>query len=112
MLKKEELKGNVFKKELNLYKCRYGYHNQNTTGGNFGLDFYLKEEFNPKTDFTLNGNYDTKGEILNLSLNSIRIGEFGIKLNKEEFEDLNKLLEYLKKVYAQLNKQEVLVSLK
>lgn len=112
MLKKEELKGNVFKKEFNLYKCSYGYHNKNNTGGNFGLNFYLKEEFNERTDFTLHGEYDINNEITHLDINSIRIGQYGIIVKKEDYEDLNKLLEYLKKVYAQLNKEEVLISLK
>ena len=108
MIYKKDLKGNYFKKEFNLYKCRYCYHNKNNSGGNFSLDFYSKERFNPLTDFGLHGTYNTKGEIINLSIISVRIGEFGFKINKEDCEDLNKLTEFLKKVYTELNKKAIL----
>jgi hypothetical protein len=91
----KEIKGLAFKKEFGLVNCLMGYHNKNTNGGNFGLNFRFEKEFNPKADFSLNGNYDKEGNLLSLSVWSIRIGEFGFKLRVG---DLNSLKTQLHEV--------------
>ena len=111
MINIKELKGNFFKKEFNLFKCRYGYHNKNNSGGNFGLDFYLNEKFNELTDFTLDGDYNIKGEIFNLKIRSIRAGLFVITIPKEKQENLELLKDFLKIVYNQLRKELVIENL-
>jgi len=102
MLNIKELKGNFFKKELNLNRCRFGYHNKNNNGGNFGLDFYFNKEFNLNTDFSLNGDYNLNGEIINLKISSIRIGMFRGNIPQERRENLNDLIIYLKEFYKNL----------
>ena len=97
MINIKELKGNYFKKELDLFKCCFGFHNKNTTGGNFGLLFYFDEEFNPDLDFELYGHYNIKGEIINLKLISIRASRFIISIDKDNLNDLKDLVDYIKK---------------
>lgn len=112
MININELKGNVFKKEFNLNRCRFGYHNKNNNGGNFGLDFYLKEEFNENTDFSLHGDYNISGEIIHLSIMSIRIGCFKVTIPKEKQENLSELIIFIRRLYEYLTKQEVIQKLK
>ena len=112
MITKQELKGNTFKKELKLRSCKYRYHNKNLSGGNFGLDFFLNENFNEYTDFTLHGEYNTTSEIIKLSIDSIRIGEFVINIPIEKRENLIILIDFLKEVYDNLNKNKILKELK
>jgi len=102
MINIKELKGTLFKKELNLNRCRFGYHNKNNSGGNFGLDFYKEEEFNEKTDFNLWGNYDNDGNMKSLGIMSIRIGQFQYKIDLGDCDDINKLIQYLKDFYRNL----------
>lgn len=102
MINIKEIKGTRFKKELNLNRCRFGYHNKNNSGGNFGLDFYKEEEFNEKIDFSLSGAYDKIGNIRRLSLSSIRIGMFQFKINLDECSNFDKLVEDLKDFYKGL----------
>lgn len=111
MIIKQELKGNFFKKELGLFNCNYGYHNKNKSGGNFGLTFILKNKFNENTDFTLNGEYNTTNEIMKLSIDSIRIGEFMINIPIEKRENIIILVDFLKEVYNNLNKKAILKEL-
>ena len=102
MINIKELKGNRFKKELNLYRCSFGFHNKNTTGGNFGLGFYLNKEFNENTDFELYGHYNTEGELLNLKIMSIRCGCFVVPIGNINEMDINGLIEHLKRFYKGL----------
>jgi len=101
-IKIKDLRGSMFKKRLFLNRCRFGYHNKNNSGGNFGLDFYRGKEFNPKTDFSLSGNYNINGEICRLSISSIRIGEFGFKINLEECGDIDDLIKIIRDFYKSL----------
>ena len=111
MINIKELKGNTFKKELGLNRCRFGYHNKNNNGGNFGLDFYLNEEFNENTDFSLNGHYNINGDIGDLKIMSIRVGCFIISIPKEKKENINDLISFLKEVYINLNKNAIVDNL-
>lgn len=102
MINIKELKGTRFKRELNLKWCMFGYHNKNNSGGNFGINFRKEETFNEKIDFSLNGNYNNDGNLRGLSIMSIRIGQFQSKINLEECDDINKLIEHLKQFYKKL----------
>lgn len=102
MITKKEINGRAFKKELQLNKCGFQYHNKNNSGGNFGLNFYKEEEFNEKVDFSLHGAYNKDGEIVNLRIMSIRVSCFIIKVPLKELSGLSDLIEYMKKVYISL----------
>ena len=99
----KEMNGVVFKKYLNLNSCRFAYHNKNNNGGNFGLDFYLKEEFDKVTDFTLNGDYDKNGNIIKLCVDSIRCGAWCFTISLERIENISELKEVLKNFYKQID---------
>ena len=111
MINIKELKGNVFKKELSLNRCMFGYHNKNNNGGNFGINFGLNEEFNENTDFSLNGHYNINGDIGDLTITSIRIGCFIIHIPKEKRENIKELIDFLKEVYINLNKNAIVENL-
>jgi len=104
----KEIRGTTFKKEFGLVNCLMGYHNKNTNGGNFGLNFRFKKEFNPKIDFSLNGDYKKGGELYSLSVMSIRIGEFQYKLIVNDIEGLKT---QLKEIIPQLKRNAILEEL-
>jgi len=104
----KDIRGLVFKKEFNLDRCRFGYHNKNTNGGNFGLDFYFESEFNSKTDFRLHGDYKKNGELYSLSVMSIRMGGFMFKLIVE---DLDSLKTQLQAIIKQLKNDSIIEGL-
>lgn len=96
-----QIRGTAFKKDFGLHRCMFGYHNRNTKGGNFGLHFYLEEEFNPNTDFTLHGNYNKEGEITSIGVMGIRCGSFQYKFKAKT---LRELKERLRQIYTELKK--------
>ena len=100
MLNIKDIKGATFKKEFKINRCRFGYHNKNNNGGNFGLDFYKEDKFNQKTDFTLNGAYNSAGELLRLDIMSIRIGEFIYKIPMELINGLDELNGFIARFYG------------
>jgi len=101
----KDIRGLTFKKEFNLNRCRFGYHNKNTNGGNFGMNFRFEKEFNPNMDFSLNGDYRKNGELYSLSVHSIRINQFRFKLIVE---DLDSLKTQLQAIIKQLKNDNII----
>ena len=58
-MKFEDLK--QLKKLTGAISCRKRYHNKNKTGGNFGIDIYMKNGYQE-----IGGTYNTEGEIIEI----------------------------------------------
>lgn len=96
MIQISELKGTTIKKRLGAYSASFRYHNKNKQGGNFGINIYMKKEFNRATDKEICGYYDKEGRIW-----ALEYGELygvGSRLPIWALESLETLFSYLEAV--------------
>ncbi len=69
MIHFKDLSGPKLKKALPVTHAKRRYHNQNKSGGNFGIN--LKTINSKKFDFELNGMYNVDGVVYRLSVSEM-----------------------------------------
>ena len=77
MILKAELTGNRLKKDLELQRALYRWHNKNKSGGNFGINLITGGQQN----YEITGHYNTNGEITSLRFG--RIYSAGVPVPKD-----------------------------
>lgn len=90
-MKFKDINNNIIKKSLGLQKGRIRYHNKNTRGGNFGIDFSSYEFEDPLYEsYEINGDYDIEGNLYDVHIGTSFWAR--TKINPIDLDDLIKLM--------------------
>ncbi len=103
MIFKSELTGARLKRDLDLQKAHYRWHNKNKRGGNFGINLRTGNGFLGDGDFELTGSYNTAGLVTSLKFGWLF--RVGTQINPTPpFDNYAGLIEILRKRRTDLEK--------